>query len=242
MPKERYYFSCQLLQSHSVAIEDNELHHLLHVMRTKVGNEIEIVNGKGQLGKGVVAAIEKKKALIDITEVYTTPTPNYRLVLAQAIPRVNRLECILEKATELGVTDICLFASSLSEKKCFTEHQIERLKSITIAAMKQCGRLHLPSLKFSATVEDVDFTEVAFFGDITIGKLPALSSLYEHSMKEVTIFIGPESGFTLSEEEFLRKRQVKGVTLHPNILRTDTAAIASLSILSHLMLNDTFIN
>lgn len=168
----------------------------------------------------------------------TEAPPPYRLILAQAIPRTNRLEFILEKGTELGMTEIWLFASARSERRNFSEHQEARLKNITIAALKQCGRLFLPTIVMLPQIKDwPKLPYPAFFGD-TQPSAPILASAFQKhdGCQEVLFCIGPESGFTPEETTLLQTHGANGVKLHPNILRTDTAALAALSLLSHWML------
>src|SRR5207248_2602313 len=123
-----------------------ELHHLVNVMRTRLGEKIEVVNGQGQLAEAILQSIEKKSASLRIESVETSSPFSQRLILAQGMPKQNRLEFIIEKGTELGMTEIWLFPASRSEKKDFSVNQLERLNILTIAAMKQCGRLFLPKI------------------------------------------------------------------------------------------------
>lgn len=237
MPAERYYLPQQFQKHDNVNIDTQEFHHLVHVMRSRIGDQIEIVNGQGQLAAGQVQAIQKKHAVIQIEEVTTSPKPTKRLILAQALPRMNRLDFILEKGTELGVTEFWLFPGFYGERRSFSEHQIERLQAILIAAMKQCGRLFLPELTIKSSIKDWPKAPFrAFFGD-TKEDAPYLEKEWQKDAlsKDAIICIGPESGFAAEEIESLKKNNYMGVKLHCNILRTDTAALTGLSLLSHWM-------
>ncbi len=114
MPKERFFFEQPLKENEIILIKENEFHHLVNVMRAKLESRIEIVNGMGELAIGCVKSIEKKQATLLIQEVKIEPIPNFQIILAQAIPRPNRLDFILEKGTELGMTEIHLFGLSSS--------------------------------------------------------------------------------------------------------------------------------
>lgn len=238
MPAERYFYDSALEQGLFVQFEDQEFHHLVHVMRTRVGESIEIVNGQGQLGIGTVTNIDKKRAIIEIVSVETSQAKGQKIILAQAIPRMNRLEFILEKGTELGMTEIWLFPTSRSEKKNFTENQIQRLQGIIIAAMKQCGRLFLPQMIFKPPLKELkEIPCRGYFGDVN-PDAPWFDEQWknqDNKSHDVIFFIGPESGFTEDEEEKrLKELGCVGVKLHENILRTDTAAMTALALVTHI--------
>lgn len=238
MPAERYYFNQQFTANNILNLADQEYHHLVHVMRARPNDEIELVNGQGQLAQATIQTITKKNVQLSIESTQTSPPTTSHLILAQAIPRMNRLEFILEKGTELGMTDIWLFPTTHSDRKTFNEQQIERLQAITIAAMKQCGRLFLPKITMMPKLSAWEpLPSPAFFGD-TSPSAPTLSSAWQNasSSKSAFICIGPESGFTQEETALLLQLGAQGVKLHSNILRTDTAAITALSIISHNML------
>lgn len=231
MPSERYYIPSDLSENSIAAIEGVELHHMLHVMRTKEGAIIEVINGKGILAEAEVTKINKKHAELRISSILSKQEPDSPLILAQALPRINRLDYIVEKGTELGMTELRLFPGNLSERKSLTEHQMERLATLTIAAVKQCGRLWLPTIKLYPQISEWDRLEYAtFFGDVAEHAPSLIEKIGED--RKVMFITGPESGFTDSEEEHLKKLGACGVKLHRNILRTDTASIAALCLLS----------
>jgi 16S rRNA (uracil1498-N3)-methyltransferase len=234
MPAERYYMDSDLIPSQLVSIEDREFHHLAHVMRAELGEAIELVNGQGTLAQGRVEQILKHQALIRILESSKTPKKTPRIILAQAIPRINRLDFIVEKGTELGMNDLWLFPGQRSERKSLTEHQLERLKGLTIAAMKQSGTLFLPEISVMPPLKDwknLEFT--AYFGDLSPEAPPFLSTIRETPIRDgLVFFIGPESGFTEDEEKKLKELDAIGVKLHSNILRTDTASLVALSLIT----------
>lgn len=239
MPAERYFHSGFLEENQRIHLKDQEHHHLVNVMRTRLGEEIEVVNGNGQLAKAVLETIEKKSSSLLVESVETASPPSQHLILAQGIPKINRLELIVEKGTELGMTEIWLFPAMRSEKKDFSENQMERLHTLMVSAMKQCGRLFLPTVVVMPPLKqwkDLSIQPI-FFGDVDPEAQTFLSLWNQLKPSQGAIFcIGPESGFTEEEVGVLRKLNAHGVKLHPNILRTETAAIASLTLLSHVML------
>ena len=146
MPHSRFYINSPLLKKSEVILEGEEAHHLQRVMRKKEGELVELVNGCNQLAVAKIAGIEKKGVRLSIQAIKELAAQDFTIILCQAIPRINRLDLIVEKGTELGMHELWLFPAALSEKKDLSLSQLKRLEVISIAAMKQCGRLDLPKI------------------------------------------------------------------------------------------------
>jgi 16S rRNA (uracil1498-N3)-methyltransferase len=235
MPVDRYYIKSPLEEGQTIQIEGPEFHHLIHVMRATKGDSLEIVNGCGVLAEGTLQLIEKKQAIIQIEKVIKKALPSFQIILALAIPRSNRLDFILEKGTEIGMTELWLFPGQRSERKTFSDHQLERMEAVIISAMKQSGRLDLPLIKVHENLKKwSSLPYPAFFGDLS-----PLADSFEKTWNKnppqngILFFIGPESGLNEQEIHILQKLGAKGVNLHHNILRTDTAALATLVLINH---------
>jgi 16S rRNA (uracil1498-N3)-methyltransferase len=228
MPADRFYLKENFKLGDAVFLEEEEFHHLNRVMRKKEGDTIELVNGMGALAQAKVLQIEKRKASLEILETSEHKPKLPPLVLIQALPKLSHLEWIVQKGTELGCTAFYLFPSERSEKDSLSDNQWKRLESIAIGAMKQCGRLDLPSLHLALSLESLSLPEGhAFFGD------PEAEISLPKGKSPYLLFIGPEKGF--SQEEYKKMKEkfnAQGVRLHPYILRTETAAIAALTLAS----------
>lgn len=233
MPHNRFYCDAHLEEGRTVSLDAEESRHLVRVLRAKEGDLVELVNGKGALAEASLSSVEKHTAVLTVTGVnhQTPPSP---LILAQALPRMNHLEWIIEKGTELNATEFWLFPGMLSEKDSLSPTQAERLKHLAIAAMKQCGRLDLPSIQIKPPLLSWKGVEgTLLFGD-TAGDPPFLWELPTAPPleKPILFFVGPEKGFHPKERtHLLEALGAKGVRLHQNILRTETAPLAALSIL-----------
>lgn len=234
MPHDRFFYVHPFSTGQRIALDDEEAHHLIRVMRAKPGDLLEIVNGNGQLASAKVEAVDRRKAILVLEAVTQSPAPKERLILAQAIPRPNRLDTIVEKCTELGMTDLWLFPGERSERRELSNQQLSRAHAQAIAALKQCGRLFLPHIEVKPPLKQ--WTQLPFpcyFGDVSPQAFSLQAAWQASKPKQVICVIGPEAGLSPREEEILRELQGTGVRLHPNILRTDTAAIVALSLLSH---------
>jgi 16S rRNA (uracil1498-N3)-methyltransferase len=239
MPHNRYYIDAPLQKDAAVALTGDEWHHLVRVLRARKGDTLELINGRGQLAEGVVSELKKHDAEITVTQILEEKGPPPPLILAQAIPRMNHLEWIIEKGTELNATSFWLFPGLLSEKDTLSDSQRSRLKHLAVSAMKQCGRLDLPEIVSKPPLLEWPPTEgTLLFGD-TDTQAPYLwdLSLSTPLPSPVILFIGPEKGFSQKERDFLLNHlNCKGVRLHPNILRAETAPLVALSLIQKQLL------
>lgn len=238
MPHNRYYCDTLFTSDQSLSLEGEEFHHLIRVLRARPGDELEIVNGRGQLAQAKLLEIAKHSVVLSILSVFEEPLTQPPLILAIGIPRMNHLEWIIEKGTELNVTHFWLFPGRLSEKESLSASQQERLKNLTISAMKQCGRLDLPSIEIKRPLlEWSSIPGTLLFGD-TDQEAPYLWNLswIKPLASPIIWFTGPEKGFDVKERDFLLNTlKAKGVRLHSNILRAETAPLVALSLTQSLI-------
>ena len=229
MPQHRYYVSEPFYVDKSIAIQDPEFHHLHSVMRQKEGDKLELINGQGQLAHGVIIAIQKKQALVQISHVQEEKPADFCLTLALSFLKNAHLEFAIEKACEIGVSQICLFQALRSEKKELSEQCLKRLQTIVISACKQCGRLYIPTIEVYKNLKEcLKKEELSFFGDLSSTSQPIARFAQDlQKRKAATIYIGPESGFTEEEVKRLQENGAHGITLSKNTLRAETAAIVA---------------
>lgn len=224
MPAERFYIDAPLADR--LRLSGPEFHHLAHVMRISPGEEIELVNGRGALAQARVLSLTKQEAQLEIIAATQTPLLPPRLILAIPLLRPSKLELIIEKCTELGADAFWLYPAAHSDKESLSSNQIERLHHIAVSAMKQCGRLDLPKMQIFAHLEDLFHREAPYFFGDTRPSAPPLAP------QETAVMItGPEKGFTEKELQCLEKK-AKGVCLHKNILRAETAPLVALILLN----------
>ncbi len=227
MPIERYYTKKALVVGETI-LEGEELNHL-NVMRMRPGESLELVDGCGGLATAELTHLSKKTARLQIKSIQYAPL-SPPIILAQAMPQKAHLEWILEKGTELGVTEFWLFPGMLSEKKELKSAQEERMQKILISAMKQCGRLDRPTIHIKpALAEWSSCKERILYGSID-PKAPPLLSLKPSS--PCIFCVGPEKGFHKEELLHLKRLGSEAVSLNRNILRVETAAITAAALLS----------
>jgi len=231
MPAERYYYPESFSEGNCVTLSVREAHHLVKVMRGQQGERVELVNGKGVLATAEVVRIERQRVELKIEQLHQESESTTQVTLFQAMPRPNRLDTLVEKCTELGVDQIVLFPGERSERKQMGEKQLERLRGVAVAAMKQSGRLFLPQLQVAEPIAKwATFSNPTYVG-VFDEQAPHLATCAVAD-RACAVVIGPESGLSSTEQQRLLQLGAKGVTLHHNILRTDTAAIVAIAFLS----------
>ena len=231
-------------------LTNEEAHHCLHVLRHQVGDRIVLFDGRGNEAMAEIVTIEKNKVTFKILTLTHTPRPIYRLTLIQAIPKVKQMDAILQKATELGVTNIIPVISErtiVQLEKEKANSKLSKWQQIIIEAAKQCGQNWVPKLHSVLTLKA--FFELKMPSDLSIiGSLQpdALTfktifnryqQEYGKKPKHLAMFIGPEGDFTPAELGQAKALGCQPVTLGPIILRSETAAIFALSILSYELQN-----
>jgi 16S rRNA (uracil1498-N3)-methyltransferase len=236
MPHNRYYLDTPFQEDQTVVVADEEFHHLTRVLRAKIGERVELVNGRWQLAQAKLVEMTKHEATLVLTQVTTAVRQKPPVILALGLTRMNHLEWTIEKGTELNAAAFWLFPGLLSEKKELKPTQTTRLNHLAIAAMKQCGRLDLPTIETKPPLlQWKPLQGTLLFGDPQ-GPYPWELELRSPLPEPIVIFIGPEGGFDHRETEYFHKSlSAIGLRLSPNILRAETASLTALSLIQQLI-------
>ena len=233
-----FYVNPKDIQDKNFIIENEQFHYLSNVRRFSVGDEINIFDGLGNSYKARIDNIDKKNMKGTILSSKTLVLPNKKISLYTAIPKGERFDWLIEKASEIGVSKIVPVIYVRSVVKELSENKFERYKKISISASSQSWRADIMPIEkpvqFNETVEKWSTQKY------TLNILPweseedknILSILNENKeIKNINIFIGPEGGFDKTEIDIALKNNFKTVTLGKNILRVETAAIVASSII-----------
>lgn len=215
------------IEGNSAEINGDESHHFTKVLRGKVGQEIQITDGKGKMGKGIVSQINSKSVEIDLNEVIENHEKRpYKIHIAIAPTKsMERMEFFMEKATEIGIDKISFLKTFHSERKNIN---LDRCRKILVSAVKQSLKVYVPQLndlvKFNDFVKenhpenkliahcDEDFTRLNF-------------KEFIQPQKDYLILIGPEGDFSKEEIELALQNGFTGISLGNQRLRTETAAL-----------------
>lgn len=209
-------------------LPEEESQHCIKVMRSNIGDEIYITDGKGAIYKTKIISICGKHCKIEIIEKNKPYKGwNYNLEIAIAPTKnMDRTEWFIEKSTEIGIDKIDFIKCRFSERK---EIKNDRVEKITVAAMKQSLKVYKPEI--SGMTEFHDLIKAPFDGQKFIahcqeGDKKALKDICRPGEKTL-ILIGPEGDFSKEEIEAARNAGFTEVTLGESRLRTETAALVA---------------
>ncbi|MBS0654512.1 MAG: 16S rRNA (uracil(1498)-N(3))-methyltransferase [Verrucomicrobia bacterium] len=237
MPNNRYFSPESFAGNQEVTLIDQEFHHLKNVCRAKLGDEIELINGKGELAVATVCHFSKMSATANIISIETQEPLPFTITLALAFLRPSHLEYAIEKATEVGVTSFWLFPGDKSEKRDITDTYLKRLQLIIQGATKQCGRLFLPELVIKKELRScISQEHQLLFGDLC-KEATSLVNI-EKLSSNVCLVVGPESGFSENERKLLYSMKGTPISLHPYTFRAETAAVAGTLLLFNKLILD----
>ncbi|MBQ1416466.1 MAG: 16S rRNA (uracil(1498)-N(3))-methyltransferase [Selenomonas sp.] len=228
------------LLADTIEITGSDAHHLMHVMRAKAGQKVTVVDDAGQVALMEMTAFREEAVTLTLKERLAANTESpLELVLAQCLLKADKMDYVVQKAVELGVTEIIPVKSHncvvrYDAKKAAARQ--ERWQKIAAEAAKQCGRTALtevtPITDLSKLLTDnggTETTEIVFCyeneEDNTVK-----SCLQAAQGKRLVLLIGPEGGFTLEEAAQVQASGGKAVTLGPRILRAETAAVAAVTV------------
>ena len=232
MKSVRIYQAGQLHAGESIELDKTASNHLIRVLRFKNQQIFTMFNGAG--GEYTVQLeISGKKAIAHIQSFTETRNEsNLKIHLLQGISKGDRMDFAIQKSIELGahkITPIICQRTVVNTKGDRLDKKLTHWRNIAISACEQSGRNYLPEISTACHFHDINFTNPDSLKII-------LDPLSSHSMKNikptsncVTIFIGPEGGFTNNEIELTKEAGFNGVTLGPRILRTETAALAAIT-------------
>ncbi|MBT3546905.1 MAG: 16S rRNA (uracil(1498)-N(3))-methyltransferase [Flavobacterium sp.] len=218
-----------------ITFDKIESRHIVKVLRKKEGDAIYITNGKGQVFNCKITIANDKKCLVSIlSKEEKKQFKDYYLHVAIAPTKNNdRLEWFIEKATEIGIDEITPIICQNSERKIIKK---ERLEKIIVAAMKQSLKFYLP--KLNEAVSFSEFLKKKQKGNIYIAHCEESEKKYLKSVVKpkdsVTILVGPEGDFTVTEiSESIAKNHIP-ITLGTTRLRTETAALVAVQNISFI--------
>lgn len=220
---------------------NEEARHLSVVLRKKVGDEIRLTDGEGSLFQGVIESLSKKSAVVLIKEKLSAPQSFGRLILASALLKGDKIEFVLQKAAELGVSSFRPFVSSRTIPKIDPKKdKTARWQKIAQEASKQCGRaVHMiveAPVTFEALVNRTEAEVKIIFWEESKESLRRFFSgadLKKSSQPSVVVLIGPEGGFSREEINLAVRHGFAVMSLGSFVLKADTAAIAAMSLIQY---------
>ena len=238
--KTRLFVSGDLFNGAEVVLEGDRARYLGRVLRLHVGDDLTVFNGNGPEWRASIAAMTKSTATLSIgAETAGARESPLKVHLVQGISRGERMDYVVQKATELGVKRITPVLTEYGVVKLDESRAAKRRDhwaQVAASACEQSGRTRLPLIDTPLRLRDW-FGNVSADADVDLILAPGaglpLAQVPAPEAK-VCILIGPEGGFSASEYDDARIAGFTAVSLGPRILRTETAAAAALAVIQSL--------
>ncbi len=218
-----------------IDIEEREAVHAIKSRRLRVGDPIQITNGKGLLAEGVIVSIGYRPASIRVSISHTRHQSPDRIAfeLASALPKGERLSTLIDMGTQLGMAAFIPLDCEFSAVQ-FQARMTGRWQRVIQNACKQSRRVYIPKIKPALTplrlLDELDENTGLYYGDPDGESLYQIAQGIIPSVKRIIVMVGPEGGFSKSELALLRENpRAKALRASQFVLRTETAAIALLA-------------
>ncbi len=246
MTSKRFFIKKSDLRSATILLHEEEHHHLSRVARIKPEEKVWLFDEQGTSYLARVEEIRKDATRLSILEKLDKEKPKVKITLAQALIKSKKMDIIIQKSAELGITNIIPVITTrvivkVEEK---IQKKIERWNKIALEAVKQSQISFLPSIlspiPLKKLIEErheekkllLSENRGKYLRDILIRNSGSELQI-EEPPSSVLILVGPEGGWTEEEEKYILKHGYEAVSLGRQILRAETAALCSLALISH---------
>jgi 16S rRNA (uracil1498-N3)-methyltransferase len=221
-----------LVQGNQAVIADSlHLHHLTVVSRVRLGDAITLFDSQGNTYQGTIASITKNEISVNISQCVLPAPPAVYLTVACAIPKGSGIDDIIDQLTQMGADCIIpMITARVVWRPDDPDKKMERWRKIALSAAEQSQRSGLPEIPgvmdFSEVVSRTREDNLKLIPTLEGQNCSLHSALQDFRAGRLTVLIGPEGDFTLSEVEQALQAGFVGVSLGHNVLRVDTAALA----------------
>ena len=232
-------FFTETIDENKGIITGDDAKHIAKVLRMKAGEKLVACDCQGKDYDCVISEVSDKQVELTVEKVYASETePTVHVTLYQAMPKSDKMELIIQKAVELGVSAIV----PVQTKRCVSRpdaksmaKKLERYNRIALEAAKQCGRGRipqvLPMLDYSEALTEMKKDERAFL--FYENSTSSFRKELEQAVSSVSIMVGAEGGFEEDEVNRALEQGVASLSLGKRILRCETAPLAALSIIMY---------
>lgn len=226
-----------------MVLGDEESHHLLHVVRGREREQLLVIDGRGREALVEIIEATRKQARVKVIQQRSVPPPAIAITLIQALPREQKMDLIIQKATELGVRELVPVVSDNGVVRIKTGEdagKLERWNKIALSAAKQSGSLWLPQIHPVMPLLDYVSAMPRFDVWMTCSLEPdaqPLRALLQHvrstSPEAIGVLVGPEGDLTARELAAARNAGARMISLGSQVLRSETASLYMMSILQY---------
>ena len=219
-----FYFPSLASASGSATLDEITRHHVVTVLRMQRSQKIMLMDGVGNVAEGIIQEVSKKTLSVLLGEkiVYPNSIPKITLAIS-VLKNANRFEWMVEKVTEIGVSEIIPLISDRTERTHFRE---DRLRQIIVSASLQSKQSWMPILHPPQKVHDV-IQEAKSVNKFIAHCIDTQKDMLKKQAQDAIILIGPEGDFTIPEIDFALAQGFTPVSLGESRLRTETAGVAA---------------
>lgn len=230
----RVFIDGDLQAGQRLTVDGSAGNHIVRVLRSRVGDQLTVFNGRGGEHGAAIDEIRRDTVLLNVLEHRAAEREStFDLTLAQGISRGERMDWVVQKATELGVTRIVPVFTERSVVHLDASQAAKKVlhwRGIAIAACEQCGRNVVPVINQPMTV--YEFLEKGVNGAALLLSPGAPLRISDvHADAGATVLIGPEGGLAQVEQDAALRTGFTAVRMGPRVLRTETAAVCALTLL-----------
>ena len=231
----RFFIAAREIEGDRATLRGSEFRHLQRVLRLREGDHVTLFDDDGREHAGVLLTLSPRVAVVRIT-ASTVPARESPLAITlyQGVPKGQKMDFVIEKATELGVHVVVPMTSAFSVARAPTGKH-ERWQRIAVAAAKQSGRTEVPTIAAAQTFMDavhaaqpLDLKLLFYEGEsaMSVATAPDLPA----PPRTAAVIVGPEGGFSHEEVARARDAGFLALTIGPRVLRTETAALVALAL------------
>lgn len=223
----RFFIAQKIGDLNEIAIADEDIYHqIVRVLRRRKGDTVDILDDSGFEYRCVIKNINKSNLALKVeSKKLNSAEPEINVALYQSLLKKDKMEWVLEKCTEIGVSR---FAPVLSEHSVKLGINAERARKILKESAEQCGRGRIPVLEDVMPYKEAIVSAKASGAfNLLLHEASAMpSGLSLGGAKNINLFVGPEGGFSAGEVNFARENNFKVIAISRRVLRAETAAIA----------------
>lgn len=231
----RFYQATKLTLNSEIELSDDVFHHACKVLRLEANDEITLFNGEGGEYNGKLIHAEKKRARVLLSNYDQQNRISSRKIhLAQVFNKGEKMDFVVEKATELGVSEITPLFSEHCDVRLSGERlekKLSQLRNTVIRACEQCGMNIIPTVHAAMHFSDWISSKPSEINLILDPTTSESLSRFVKSTARISLVIGPEGGFSAAEITQAINGGFNAIQLGQRILRTETAALAAISAL-----------
>jgi len=234
----RFYIDADLTIDVSLELTETVFHHWVKVLRAQVGESATLFNGQGGEYDVTLTEVAKKSATVSVNAFNpANRTPKFQALLGQVMSKGDRMDYAIQKAVELGVSEIQLLTSDRCEMRLKYDRDQKKLdhwQGIAIAACEQCGLNIVPEILAPMSLEKWLDTELPNTKLVLAPNKDETDVLAEATL-DLVLLIGPEGGLSEAEISTANQKGFLNWCIGERVLRTETAPVVALSILNYVL-------